>query len=57
MAATPVRTPPSLGAVFGGETGAFGGVAVAPDGSNINPVARFRHDWRPPKCPVAGAVW
>ena len=35
----PVRTPASLGAVFGGQTGAFGGVAVAPDGSNINPVA------------------
>jgi hypothetical protein len=35
----PVRTAASLGAVFGGETGAFGGVAVAPDGSNINPVA------------------
>src|SRR5246127_715237 len=34
-----VRTPSSLGAVFGGQTGAFGGVAVAPDGSNINPVA------------------
>jgi hypothetical protein len=34
-----VRTPASLGAVFGGETGAFGGVAVAPDGSNLNPVA------------------
>jgi Carboxypeptidase regulatory-like domain/TonB-dependent Receptor Plug Domain len=34
-----VRTPTALGAVFGGETGAFGGVAVAPDGSNINPVA------------------
>jgi PAS domain S-box-containing protein len=34
-----VRTPPSLGAVFGGQTGLFGGVAVAPDGSNINPVA------------------
>src|ERR1700739_387319 len=32
-------TPASLGAVFGGKTGAFGGVAVAPDGSNINPVA------------------
>src|SRR6202043_4004670 len=26
-------------AVFGGQTGAFGGVAVAPDGSNVNPVA------------------
>jgi hypothetical protein len=34
-----VRTPASLGAVFGGQTGAFGGVAVAPDGSNINSVA------------------
>jgi hypothetical protein len=36
---TLVRTPASLGAVFGGQTGAFGGVAVAPDGSNISPVA------------------
>jgi hypothetical protein len=35
----PVRTPAFLGAVFGGQTGAFGGVAVASDGSNINPVA------------------
>src|SRR6201996_6866207 len=34
-----VRTPASLGAVFGGQTGAFGGVAVASDGSNISPVA------------------
>jgi len=34
-----VRTPATLGAVFGGQTGVFGGVAVAPDGSNINPVA------------------
>jgi len=34
-----VRTPASLGAVFGGETGAFGGAAVASDGSNTNPVA------------------
>jgi len=34
-----IRTPASLGAVFGGQTGAFGGVAVAPNGSNINPVA------------------
>src|SRR6201987_2638741 len=33
------RTPASLWAVFGGRTGAFGGVAVAPDGSNMNPVA------------------
>jgi Carboxypeptidase regulatory-like domain len=34
-----VRSPASLGALFGGQTGAFGGVAIAPDGSNINPVA------------------
>src|SRR5271156_5880846 len=34
-----VRTPASLGTVFGGQTGALGGVAVARDGSNINPVA------------------
>jgi hypothetical protein len=34
-----VRTPASLGAVFGGQTGAFGGAAVAPDGSNINTAA------------------
>src|SRR5712692_2117123 len=34
-----VRTPATLGSVFGGQTGLFGGVAVAPDGSNINPVA------------------
>jgi carboxypeptidase family protein len=34
-----VRTPASLGSAFGGDTGAFGGVTVARDGSNINPVA------------------
>ena len=34
-----VRTPTSLGAIFGGQTGVFGGVAIARDGSNINPVA------------------
>ena len=34
-----VRTPASLGAIFGGQTGLFGGVAIAPDGSNINPAA------------------
>ncbi len=34
-----VRTPAALGAAFGGQTGAFGGIAIAPDGSNINPVA------------------
>ena len=34
-----VRTPASFGATFGGQTGLFGGVSIAPDGSNINPVA------------------
>jgi hypothetical protein len=34
-----VRTPTSLGAIFGGQAGLFGGIAIAPDGSNINPVA------------------
>ena len=34
-----VRTPASLGPIFGGQTGLFGGVAIARDGSNINPVA------------------
>jgi hypothetical protein len=34
-----VRTPASLGAIFGGESGLFGGTAIARDGSNINPVA------------------
>jgi Carboxypeptidase regulatory-like domain len=33
------RSAPSLGAIYGGQSGALGGVAVAPDGSNINPVA------------------
>ena len=33
-----IRTPETLGAVFGGQRGRNGGV-VAPDGSNINPVA------------------
>jgi len=33
------RSAASLGRIFGGQMGAFGGVAVAPDGSNINPVA------------------
>jgi len=28
-----------LGAIFGGQTGLFGGVPIARDGSNINPVA------------------
>src|SRR5271156_2454243 len=35
-----VRTPASLGAVFGGQAGALGGAAVARDCSNIGPVAR-----------------
>ena len=33
------RSAAALGQIFAGQTGAFGGVAVAPDGSNINPVA------------------
>src|SRR5262245_11707415 len=33
------RSPASLGAVFGGQTGIRGGLAIAPDGSNIHPVA------------------
>lgn len=33
------RSAAALGALYGGQSGLFGGVAVAPDGSNINPVA------------------
>jgi hypothetical protein len=33
------RSAAALGRLFGGQSGAFGGVAVAPDGSNINPAA------------------
>jgi len=33
------RSAAALGSAFGGQSGAFGGTAVAPDGSNINPVA------------------
>lgn len=33
------RSPQALGQLFGGMKGAFGGVAIASDGSNINPVA------------------
>ncbi|HLV94195.1 MAG TPA: TonB-dependent receptor [Candidatus Acidoferrales bacterium] len=33
------RSAAALGNLFGGQTGAFGGAAVAPDGSNINPAA------------------
>ena len=33
------RSAAALGKLFGGMTGALGGVAIKPDGSNINPVA------------------
>ena len=33
------RTPAELGRMFGGMSGAQGGTAINPDGSNINPVA------------------
>jgi hypothetical protein len=33
------RSPQTLGQLFGGMSGANGGVAIDPDGSNINPVA------------------
>jgi Carboxypeptidase regulatory-like domain/TonB-dependent Receptor Plug Domain/TonB dependent receptor len=33
------RSAAALGKLFGGQAGAFGGATVAPDGSNINPVA------------------
>jgi len=33
------RSPAALGLLFGGQSGVNGGVAVSPDGSNINPVA------------------
>ena len=33
------RSPQALGALFAGMSGAFGGVSIKPDGSNINPVA------------------
>ncbi len=33
------RSAAALGKLFGGMTGALGGVAINPDGSNINPVA------------------
>lgn len=34
-----VRTRQTLGPAFGGHSGQLGGIAVMPDGSNINPVA------------------
>jgi hypothetical protein len=33
------RSPQALGALFAGMHGAFGGVSINPDGSNVNPVA------------------
>lgn len=33
------RSAAALGRLFTGQTGAFGGAAIAPDGSNINPAA------------------
>lgn len=33
------RSAAALGALFAGQSGAFGGVTIAPDGSNINPSA------------------
>jgi carboxypeptidase family protein/TonB-dependent receptor-like protein len=33
------RSAAALGQAFGGQSGLLGGVAIAPDGSNINPVA------------------
>src|SRR5207248_262762 len=33
------RSPAALGSLFGGMSGELGGVAVNPDGSNINPAA------------------
>ena len=33
------RSPAALGRIFGGQAGIRGGVAIAPNGSNINPVA------------------
>lgn len=38
-ALTDDRSAAALGVLYGGQSGVFGGVAVAPDGSNINPVA------------------
>jgi hypothetical protein len=35
----PDRSAPAIGAIYGGQSGAFGGAAVAQNGSNISPVA------------------
>jgi len=42
------RTPTALGKLFGGMAGALGGVAVKPDGSNINPAALALLDFKLP---------
>ena len=42
------RSPAALGALFGGMTGALGGVAIKPDGSNLNPVALALLNYRLP---------
>lgn len=42
------RSPAALGKLFGGMTGALGGTAVKPDGSNINPVALALLNFRLP---------
>ena len=42
------RSAAALGQLFAGQTGAFGGVAVASDGSNINPVALALLNFRLP---------
>jgi outer membrane receptor protein involved in Fe transport len=40
------RSAAALGALYGGQSGLLGGVAVAPDGSNINPVALTMMNWK-----------
>jgi outer membrane receptor protein involved in Fe transport len=42
------RSAKALGALFGGKTGSRGGLAVAPDGSNISPVALALLNYRLP---------
>jgi hypothetical protein len=43
------RSAQALGAMFAGSSGAFGGVAVQADGSNINPVALEILNFKLPK--------
>ena len=47
-ALTDDRSRQALGGLFGGMKGALGGVAIAPDGSNINPVALALLNFRLP---------